>query len=112
MNPEGNMGGCGGKKQRERAKAAAATMDGKFNSVGDMSQQKDNLALVTKLLGEIGRDGMVLPCVSSNDRLFLADCRIKLNQQGARAVYGWRQVESMVRIHKAVVAYREGNNVA
>jgi hypothetical protein len=101
------MGGCGGKKQREKAKAAATgTIDGNFNSIGNAQQQQNNLALVTKLMGEIGPDGSSLPCVDSNDRLFLNDCRIKMNQGGSTSVFGWRQVAGMVRIHKAVMEYR------
>jgi hypothetical protein len=98
------MGGCGGKKQRLKAKTA--TIDGNFNSIGNVSEQKQNLALVTKLMGQIGSDGVHLPCVSDNDRLFLNDCRIKMNQSGSNAVFGWRQVEAIVRVHKAVIEYR------
>jgi hypothetical protein len=100
------MGGCGGKKQRERLKATA-TLGGKFNSIGSREEQQSNLALIVKLLGEIGSDGVV----SSNDRLFLDDVRIKLRQMGQNASFGWRQVEKMVAVHKAVVEGRRQKDV-
>ena len=90
------MGGCGGKKQREKRKAGTGP-GGQFDSIGQKEQQQQNLALCTRLLGEIGSDGERL--ADSNDKLFLQDCRIKLNQFGANAMFGWRQVESMVRVH-------------
>lgn len=90
------MGGCGGKKARERRKAGTSTLGGKFDSIGQAEEQKANHALVVRLLGDI------LPLiyyVSSNDRLFLQDVRIKLNTFGPAATFGWRQVEAMVRVH-------------
>lgn len=102
-----DMGGSGGKRYRDRVKAATATIDGNFNSIGDVSEQKQNLVLVTRLLGEIGQEGYAYPIVTSNERLFINDCRIKLNQEGGRSVYGWRQVASLVAIHQRVVAYRD-----
>lgn len=98
------MGGCGGKKKRQRAKEAA-TLGGKFDSIGQREEQQANLKLVTRLMGEIGPDGEKK--VSSNDRLFLQDVRIKLNQSGSAAMFGWRQVEAMVRIHAEVVGARK-----
>lgn len=84
-----------------------STLGGKFDSIGNVSDQTQNLALITRLLGEIGQDGYALPCVTPNDRIFICDCRIKLNQEGGRAVYGWRQVEKMVEIHRRVVDERK-----
>jgi hypothetical protein len=94
------MGGCGGKKAREKRKAGTSTVGGKFDSIGQVEEQQANHALVVRLLAEI------IPLVhhaSSNDRLFLQDVRIKLNQQGSNAQFGWRQVEAMVRVHAEVL---------
>ena len=96
------MGGCGGKKRREKAKAG--TLDNNFNSIGTAQDQMQNLELVTRLMGEIGMDGERM--VDSNSKLFLQDCRIKLNQKGTGAMFGWRQVEKMVALHKQVTEQR------
>ena len=104
------MGGSGGKRYRDRLKRTEATINGNFNSIGNASEQKQNLALVTRLLGEIGHDGYYSAVVDSNERLFLTDCKIKLNQEGSRATYGWRQVEKLVAIHSRVMKHREGHN--
>jgi hypothetical protein len=77
---------------------------GKFDSIGNKSQQQENLALAVRLLGEIGADGKEM--VPTNERLFLIDCMIKINQEGTRATFGWKQVEELVRIH-AEVMYRK-----
>lgn len=98
------MGGSGGKRQRERQKAS--TVGGKFNSIGSAEEQRANKELVVKLMGEVGSDGERM--VSSNDRLFLQDVRIKMNQMGNSAAFGWRQVEAMVRIHAEVMGKRKG----
>lgn len=99
------MGGCGGKKQREKAKGKiAATIGGQYSSTGNLTDQQNNLALVTKLMGEIGQDGEKY--AHPEDRIFLQDTRIKMNQFGSGATFGWRQVEAMVRVHKEVMDAR------
>ena len=93
------MGGCGGKKTREKRKAGTSTLGGKFSSIGSSEEQKANHRIIVEKLAE------VIPLirhVSSDDRLFLQDCKIKLNSYGSAASFGWRQVEAMVRIHTAV----------
>ena len=90
------MGGSAGKKARLRRKAGTSTVGGKFNSIGNQTEQQANHALVVRLLGEVLP---MLQYVSSNDRLFLQDVRIKLNVHGSAAQFGWRQVEAMVRVH-------------
>lgn len=101
------MGGCGGKKQRERQKAAS-TIGGKFDSTGKSADHKANCALVTAKVGEIL--GMLQDAphghswADTNDRLFMQDVRIKLNQYGSNAVFGWRQVEAVVALHGRVQA--------
>ena len=100
------MGGCGGKKSREKAKQQAATIDSNFNSTGDVNDQAANRELVVRLFAE------VLPYVDlldSNDRLFLQDCRIKMNMYGSRVVFGWRQVAKIVAIHKWVKGVEDAN---
>jgi hypothetical protein len=78
---------------------------GKFDSIGDKSQQAENLSLVVRLLGEIGQDGKEM--VPPIERIFLTDCLIKINQMGGSAAFGWRQVEEVVRIHAEVQYRRE-----
>ena len=95
------MGGCGGKKAREKRKAGTSTLGGKFNSIGQAEEQKANHRLVVEKLGEVLS---LIKYVSSNDRLFLQDVRIKLNSFGSAATFGWRQVEAMVRIHAECLA--------
>lgn len=98
------MGGCGGKKQREKRKVGTSTLGGKFSSIGSGEEQRANHRLIVEKLAE------VIPLVhhvSSDDRLFLQDCKIKLNQLGAAATFGWRQVEAMMRIYTDAMAKEE-----
>lgn len=80
---------------------------GKFHSTGTKAQMAENLALVTRLMGEIGVDGW--PHVTAADRPFVEDTRFKLRgPAGGHKVFGWRQVEAMVRIAKYVKEARDG----
>lgn len=76
------------------------TLGGKFESIGSAEQQGDNLALVTKLMGEIDRAK-----VAEADRFFIEDVQSKLAGSPGikRGMFGWRQVEAVVRIHKYVM---------
>lgn len=104
------MGGAGGKKARHKARESeTTTLGGKFLSVGSREEQASNLALVVKLMGEIGIDGE-RHVRDQNDLNFLSDCRIKLNQGGGYTTFGWRQVEVIVRIHKMVEEARVATN--
>lgn len=69
--------------------------DGKFDSIGSAGSQRDNLALVTRLLPGVEQHaaGMTEP-----ERGFVADCRLKLTQYGGQAMFGWRQVSKMVEL--------------
>lgn len=87
-----------------RQDVRARTVGGKFNSIGSAEQQEDNVALVTRLCGQIGVDGYLL--VKPEDRPFIDDTRYKLNAAGYKA-FGWRQVEKMVTIHKYVEEVRK-----
>jgi hypothetical protein len=80
------------------------TIGGKFDSTGAAADQQRNCQLVTTLMGEIGRDGADL--VAIPDQYFLTDCRIKLNESGSKAVFGWRQVEKIVAIAAMVKEIR------
>ena len=98
------MGGCGGKKTREKRKAGTSTLGGKFSSIGSSEEQKANHRIIVEKLAE------VIPLirhVSSDDRLFLQDCKIKLNSYGSAASFGWRQVEAMMRIDTDAMAKEE-----
>lgn len=95
------MGGSGG--QRARAKSKSATLGGKFDSIGSASDQKANLALVTRLLSEVVGVYKWRLRVDQNDIYFIEDCKIKMNQAGSGAMFGWGQVQKMVAIHKKVV---------
>ena len=98
------MGGSAGKKARLKRKTGTSTLDGKFNSIGGKEEQQANHALMVGKLGEVIP---LLRFVTSDDRLFLQDVRIKLNQSGSNAVFGWRQIEAMVRIHTYAKAKEE-----
>lgn len=79
---------------------------GKFASTGTKTQMAENLALVVRLMSEIGADGMQY--VEAKDRLFVDDTRYKLRGgNGSQMVFGWRQVEAMVRIAKYVKEARD-----
>jgi hypothetical protein len=82
------------------------TIGGKFNSIGDAKQQSENVALVTRLVGEIG-----IPAgrtdLTPDETAFLIDTRAKLNSPVNR-MFGWRQVEEIVRIHAKAVEGRKG----
>jgi hypothetical protein len=90
----------------------ATTIGGKFQSTGKAEEQRENRALVIRLMGEIGADGKAT--VAKNDQLFLEDCMVKLNRYSGSsaglAVFGWRQVEKMVALHAEVMAAREVAN--
>lgn len=101
------MGGSGGKRARVKAREGeTTTLGGKFLSTGSREEQDANRILVLRLMAEIGSDGAKL-IVEPNDKLFLTDCRIKLNSGKDHVVFGWRQVAAMVRIHKHVQGKRE-----
>jgi len=95
----GQMGGCGGKKRRERAKQVAATIDANFNSTGDVEDQGKNRELVLRLIPDIRPH---VTRLTFNDQQFIKDCLIKMNQMGSTVIFGWRQVQKMVAIHKGV----------
>lgn len=94
------MGGSDGKRQRIRSNGP----NGQFDSIGTADQQSQNSALVVRLMGEIGQDGkQSLPPM---DRIFLTDCQIKLNSNGSKVAFGWKQVEKVVALHKLVMEGR------
>lgn len=81
------------------------TLGGKFQSTGRAEDQNANKALITRLIAEIGQDGFdMLP---PEDRIFLQDTRDKLSDRASN-MYGWRQVEAVVRIHAVVIQMRTG----
>lgn len=82
------------------------TIGGKFNSIGDAEQVKANAELVTRLVREMDR--WDLDMLEMPDLFFLDDTRRKLNQPGNK-MFGWRQVEAIVRIHKAVKEAHHGS---
>lgn len=83
------------------------TIGGKFNSIGDGPTQKDNAALMVKLCGEIGSDGYRL--LERDDQLFIDDCKFKMNMAG-NIMFGHKQVEKMVAVHKYVMMRRAQEN--
>lgn len=98
MGIGGGGNGNGGKSQR--------CVGGKFTSTGTKTQMAENLALVIRLMGEIGTDGM--QHVEAKDKLFVDDTRLKLQGgNGSQMVFGWRQVEAIVRIAKYVKEVRD-----
>lgn len=89
--------------------AGGRCVGGKFHSTGTKGQMADNLALVTRLVGEIGSDGRAL--VEPKDLPFFDDTLYKLQRSGsAGGMFGWKQVEAMVRIHKYVGEVRSANS--
>lgn len=82
----------------------ARVVGGKFHSTGVKEDVAANTALVCRLVGEIGVDGYEL--VAERDRPFIDDVRFKLQSGGSSAVFGWRQVEAVVRVHGEVEAKR------
>lgn len=85
---------------------APRTIGGKFNSTGGANDQEQNRALIAKLIGEIGQDGYDL--LPSDDKLLLTDTRGKLSDRTA-SMFGWRQVEAIVRIHTFVMNTRHAH---
>lgn len=87
-------------------KTMGRCVGGKFHSTGTKAQMAENLALVTRLMGEIGADGMAH--VKPKDKLFVDDTRYKLQGPfGGHRVFGWKQVEAMVRIAAYVKEVRD-----
>lgn len=76
---------------------------GKFSSTGKVEDHNANRALVTRLVGEIGPDGANMLDVDS--RIFLSDTRHKLSD-GTASMFGWRQVQEVVRLHALVIQMR------
>jgi len=99
------MGGSGGKRERQRR---VSTLGGKFQSIGSKEEQDSNRELVVRLMARIGPEGEKE--VGTIDRIFLQDCKIKMNQFGQNVQFGWRQVENIVRIHDQIMAKREERN--
>lgn len=97
------MGSAVGGVSQERC------VGGKFHSTGTKGQMAENLALVTRLMGEIGKDG--LPLVLPKDRPFIDDTLFKLRSgvAGSR-VFGWKQVEAVVRVAAYVKEARDGRS--
>lgn len=85
------------------------TVGGKFNSIGGGPTQQENAALVVRLVGEIGAEGHAT--LNTEDRLFLDDTKFKLNQTGNK-MFGWRQVERIVIIHRNVMMERASKAAA
>lgn len=85
-----------------RQKAVRTGPHGKFDSTGSVSEQQANLATVTRMLpaleAEVAKGRVVMP-----DRVFIEDCRVKLRQSGSRAVFGWKQVERVVTLHRMLL---------
>lgn len=80
-----------------------STVGGKFNSIGSAKVQSENSALMVRLCGEIGIDGY--QTLTPADKIFIDDVRHKL-RSGGNLMFGWRQIEHMVEVHKAVVQAR------
>lgn len=91
-------------KTSNRKAKPRATLGGKFNSTGTADDMERNLALVTRLVGQIGQDGEKM--LTGPDATFFEDVRYKL-QGNERRMFGWRQVEALQRISQQVEAQRE-----
>lgn len=68
---------------------------GKFDSTGNEASRGANTALIVKLLPDVESGIRLLTPIEGD---FIRDCRIKLNQMGGKATFGWRQVEKMVEL--------------
>ncbi len=79
------------------------TIDGKFNSIGGATDQLANRTLAVKLVAKIGSDGERY--LSQQERTFLADCRVKLNDPNT-GMFNWRQVQELVRMEQFVAIKR------
>lgn len=90
------MGGRGGQKQRKRTGPG-----GKFDSTGTHEQARENAALVVRILPylELNRES-----IGVADQCLIDDCRMKLQQQGTNAMFGWRQVERLVELKRILAA--------
>lgn len=96
----------GEKRTKKVTPKFTSTLGGKFTSLPDGKSQAENAALVVRLCGEIGVDGYAT--LDKYDKIFIDDVRIKLRTtRGQPAMFGWRQVEAMVRIHGKVMADRK-----
>lgn len=79
------------------------TIGGKFQSTGNKLQQADNVALIVRLLAEMGiphSDSDLHSILNRHEVEFIIDCRNKLSR--TNPMFGWRQVEEVVRIGKFV----------
>lgn len=96
-------------RQKKPAPKFTSTLGGKFTSLPDGKSQAENAALVVKLCGQIGVDGYEL--CDKYERIFLDDVRTKIRTtHGQAPMFGWRQIEAMVKLHAKVVKAREAAN--
>lgn len=98
-----------GEKRPARAPKPQSTLGGKFTSMGNSQSQGDVAALMVKMCSEIGTDGYLT--LTKYDKIFIDDVRIKIRTtHGQAPMFGYRQLEKMVAVHKAVMEARGGAN--